>query len=140
MKADKSLKLSKLISRSSHAASAKSCLWKIFKYNYSKLNVVQELHCIVFSTAHDLVHKSKADQLETLLKESFRLCHCQPASSTDHDWSWMNPVHSLYIENRSMFTCLTMKACQLRAVMNRLHLCIAKQDLQHLQGRIKFTS
>lgn len=94
VKADKSLKLSKLISRSSHAASAKSCFWKTFKYNYSKLNVVQELHCIVLSTADDLVHKSKADQLETLLKESFSLCHCQPHSSTSHDRSWTHPVHS----------------------------------------------
>lgn len=31
---------------------------------------VQELHSIVLSTADYLVHKSKADKLETLLKES----------------------------------------------------------------------
>lgn len=35
---DKKLKLSKLISRSGHVASAKSCLRKIFKYNYRKPN------------------------------------------------------------------------------------------------------
>lgn len=65
--------------------------------------IVQELHCIVLSTADDLVHKSKLDQLETLLKESFSLCHRQldlavrttADSSTDHNWSWTHTVHSL---------------------------------------------
>lgn len=54
-----------------------------------------ELHCMVLFTAYDLVHKSNVDQLETLLKQSFGLCHRQPdlavkttaGSSTDHDWS-----------------------------------------------------
>lgn len=40
---DKKLKLSKLISRSGHAASAESCLRKIFKYNYNKPNDCVEI-------------------------------------------------------------------------------------------------
>lgn len=65
--------------------------------------IVSELHSTFLSTADDLVHKSKGDQLEILLKESLYLCHHQPdlaaktraVSSTSHDWSWTHPVHSL---------------------------------------------
>lgn len=81
----------------------KAALGKSLSTIIASQMIVQELHCIVLSTADDLVHKSKVDQLETLLKESFGLCHRQPDlavsttadSSADRDWSWMRPVHSL---------------------------------------------
>lgn len=73
----------------------KAALGKSLSTIIASQMIMLELHCMVLFTAYDLVHKSNVDQLETLLKQSFGLCHHQPdlavkttaGSSTDHDWS-----------------------------------------------------
>lgn len=101
VKATKWLKLSKLISRSGYAASAKSCLRKIFKYNYNKQELCRNyavLFCLLWMIWFT---NPKLINLETLLRAFFVFCHHQPGlagrtradSSIDHNWSWMHPVH-----------------------------------------------